>query len=57
MASVSNKRIANVLSVLRTALTQAVQDTALQDNVLMGYSYKRKGKPKEDEKRRPIELR
>lgn len=54
MASVSNKRIANVLSVLRTALTQAVQDTALQDNVLMGYSYKRKGKPKEDEDADPL---
>lgn len=34
-----NKRIANILSVLRLALAQAVQDNALQVNVLDGWSY------------------
>jgi integrase len=34
-----NKRIANILSVLRLALAQAVQDNVLQVNVLDGWSY------------------
>jgi len=49
MASVTNKRIANVLSVLRTALTAAVQNTDIETNILEGYSYTRKEAPKADE--------
>lgn len=46
---VGNKRFANILSCLRTALDAAVVDDLIEDNPLIGYSYSRKEKPKEVE--------
>lgn len=43
----SNKRIANILSVLRSALTDAVNDDLIETNPLTGWSYKRNEPPKE----------
>lgn len=44
---VSNKRFANILSCLRTALDAAVEDELIEDNPMIGYSYSRKQAPKE----------
>lgn len=49
-----NKRIANVLSCVRSALADAVMHNVLQDNVLVGYGYKKKAKPKEDDDVDPL---
>lgn len=44
----SNKRIGNILSPLRTALTEAVEDEIIEHNPLQGWTYKRKEEPTED---------
>ena len=44
----SNKRIANILSPLRSALDDAVDDEIIDQNPLQGWSYSKKEKPKED---------
>jgi integrase len=44
---VSNKRIANLVSPLRTALRDAVQDEVLENNPLQDWSYKNQEAPKE----------
>lgn len=46
---VSNKRIANLLSPLRVALQQAVDDELIETNPLYGWSYKRKEPPKTEQ--------
>lgn len=51
---VSNKRFANILSCLRTALDAAVIDDLIEDNPLTGYSYSRKEAPKEVEEIDPF---
>lgn len=45
--SAGNKRIANVLSVLRSALTDAVTDDLIEINPLAGWTYKKNEPPKE----------
>lgn len=47
--SAGNKRIANVLSVLRSALTDAVTDDLIEINPLSGWSYKKNEPPKESD--------
>jgi len=47
--SCSNKRISNVLSVLRSALNDAVDDELIMDNPLSGFRYRKIEPPKEDE--------
>src|SRR5690606_39121038 len=42
-----NKRIGNVLSVLRTALDDAVQDEILDHNPIAGWAYKKNEPPKD----------
>lgn len=44
----SNKRIANILTVLRTALADAVEDELIDTNILYGWKYKRREEPRED---------
>ncbi|WP_420841665.1 tyrosine-type recombinase/integrase [Endozoicomonas acroporae] len=44
----SNKRIANILSPLRSALDEAVEDEVIDQNPLQGWTYSRKEEPKED---------
>lgn len=44
----SNKRIANILSPLRAALHDAVEDEVIEQNPLQGWTYSRKEDPKED---------
>jgi integrase len=44
-----NKRLANVQSVIRTALEDAKQDGLIESNPLYGYTYKKKEPPKEDD--------
>ena len=46
MPDVSNKRISNVLSPLRTALQDAVYDELIETNPLYGWNYRRKEAPK-----------
>lgn len=46
---VSNKRIANLLSVARKALADAVKREILDVNVLDGYEFRRPEKPSEDD--------
>ncbi|MET4696126.1 tyrosine-type recombinase/integrase [Endozoicomonas lisbonensis] len=43
-----NKRIANLLSPLRSALDDAVDDEIIDQNPLQGWSYSKKEEPKED---------
>lgn len=43
---VSNKRISNLLSPLRVALQEAVDDELIESNPLYGWAYKRKEAPK-----------
>lgn len=43
----SNKRIGNVLSVLRTALNDAVADEIIEANPIAGWTYKKNEPPKE----------
>ncbi len=43
---VSNKRIANMLSPLRVALQQALDDELIETNPLYGWSYRRKEPPR-----------
>lgn len=45
----SNKRIANVLSVLRTSLTEAVTDELIETNPIADWSYKKLEPPKEED--------
>lgn len=45
----SNKRIANVLSVLRTALDDAVIDEVIETNPIAGWTYARNEPPKEED--------
>lgn len=52
--AVTNKRISNVLSVLRTALTDAVEDEIIENNVLAGWSYARNEPPKEEDDVDPL---
>lgn len=44
---VSNKRIANIVSPLRAALTDAVQDDLIESNPLLEWGYKKQEAPKE----------
>ena len=44
----SNKRIANILSPLRSALDDALEDEVIEQNPLQGWTYTRKEDPKED---------
>ena len=46
---VTNKRIANVLSVLRTALDEAVVDELIDSNPIAGWTYARNEAPKEED--------
>lgn len=46
---VTNKRFANILSVARAALTDAVQDELIDTNPLYGWSYSRPGAPKAED--------
>ena len=59
LKTASNKRIANVLSCVRSALADAVQHTHLPENILVGYSYKRREAPKarEDDDVRPLDAK
>lgn len=43
---VSNKRIANILSVAREALSDALEDELVESNPLYGWTYTRQEKPK-----------
>lgn len=45
----TNKRIANVQSVLRSALQDALDDDLIESNPLYGWSYKRKEAPKPED--------
>lgn len=45
----SNKRIANILSVLRAALTDAVADEIIEHNCIREWTYARNEPPKEDD--------
>lgn len=45
----TNKRIANVLSVLRSALTDAVADELIEFNPIDGWAYKRNEPPAEED--------
>ncbi|TGB34870.1 site-specific integrase [Burkholderia thailandensis] len=45
----SNKRMTNVLSVLRAALAEAVQDEIVETNVLYGWTYQRNEAPSRDD--------
>jgi integrase len=45
--NVSNKRIANLLSPLRVALQEAVDDELIEANPLYGWSFRRREKPKQ----------
>jgi integrase len=47
--AVSNKRIANVLSVLRTALDDAVGDQLIDENPIAHWTYARNEAPKEED--------
>lgn len=44
-----NKRMTNVLSVLRTALTEAVEDELITRNVLQNWTYQRNDEPTADD--------
>jgi integrase len=44
--TVSNKRLANLVSPLRIALQEAVEDELIETNPLFGWSYQRKEAPK-----------
>ncbi|WP_316153605.1 site-specific integrase [Cupriavidus sp. BIC8F] len=44
-----NKRLANIQSVIRKALTDAVQDGLIESNPLYGYRYRKAEPPKEDD--------
>jgi len=46
---VTNKRIANVLSVLRTALDDAVTDELIDANPIAGWTYQKNEPPKEED--------
>lgn len=46
---VTNKRIANVLSVLRTALDEAVTDELIETNPIAGWTYAKNEAPKEED--------
>lgn len=46
MLTCTNKRLANLQSVLRTALQQAVDDGLIEQNPLYGWKYERKEAPK-----------
>lgn len=50
----SNKRIANVLSVLRAALDDAVGDELIENNCLAGWTYQRNEPPKEEDEVDPF---
>lgn len=45
----TNKRIANVLSVLRTALDDAVSDELIETNPIAGWTYAKNEPPKEED--------
>lgn len=49
-----NKRIGNVLSVLRTALDDALHDELIEINPVAGWSYKKNEPPKEDDEVDPF---
>lgn len=51
-----NKRISNILSVLRSALTDAITDDLIETNPLMGWTYKRNEPPKETDDVDPFTL-
>ncbi len=44
-----NKRIRNILSVLRVSLTDAVEDELIENNPIVGWSYKKTEGPKEND--------
>lgn len=52
--SAGNKRIGNVLSVLRTALDDAVQDEILDHNPIAGWAYKKNEPPKDKDEVDPF---
>lgn len=47
--SCANKRLANVQSVLRSALQDALDDELIESNPLYGWKFSRKGAPKSDD--------
>lgn len=52
--SAGNKRIGNVLSVLRTALDDALHDEIIDHNPIAGWSYKKNEPPKEHDEVDPF---
>jgi len=50
----SNKRISNILSVMRTALQDAVEDELLELNPLYGWTYENKEAPKKESDVQPF---
>lgn len=54
MLDVSNKRMANIQSVMRTALEQAINDDLIDINPLANWCYTRKQAPKNDEEVDPF---
>lgn len=51
-----NKRLANIQSVLRTALTFAMNDELIESNPLYGWTYARQQSPKEDDEVDPFTI-
>lgn len=51
-----NKRLANIQSVLRTALTFALNDELIESNPLYGWTYARQQPPKEDDEVDPFTI-
>jgi len=47
--TVSNKRISNILTPLRSCLNEAVEDEIIQSNPLAGWNYKHKEPPKKSD--------
>nr|WP_241076296.1 site-specific integrase [Achromobacter insuavis] len=52
--TVTNKRFANILSVARAALADALQDELIEANPLYGWSYERPDAPKPDDDVDPL---
>jgi integrase len=50
-----NKTLGNIQSVLRAALTAAVDDELIEMNPLAGYTYRKKGAPKDDDEIDPFD--
>lgn len=50
----SNKRIGNILSVLRAALTEAAEDELIELNPIAGWTYRKQEPPKDEEEVDPF---